>query len=110
MGDDLLRQIEGLRARLEQDPTDEQAHDELTVAFCALGDWRGAWEVLRRWGDIASDPATRARCLLRAAGIAEELLGDLEGAYDGYVAACEADPGSTTAADGAARIRAMRGE
>src|SRR5262245_23462256 len=102
--------IERLRSRLEDDPSDEDAYERLVAILCAQEDWHLACSVLSRWSEITPDPQTRKRVLLRIASIAEDRLADLESAHDAYLAAVETDPDCTAAADGVARLRAMRGE
>jgi DNA-binding SARP family transcriptional activator len=110
MGDALRGRIEMLQSRLEEDPSDEPAHEELVAALTSMGDWRGVCTVLRHWAEITADPETRVRALLRDARVAEEQLGDLERAHAAYAAAVDGDPGCTAAVEGLARVRALRGE
>ena len=104
-----MNRSDELRARLEEDPTDEAALDALLAEACAAQDWSLAASALRQRVDIAGDVPTRIRALTRLASIAEDQLDDLEAAASAYEVILELDPSAVDAAQSLARIRQALG-
>jgi tetratricopeptide (TPR) repeat protein len=104
----MRERIDELRARLDEDPTDEDALDRLVAAACADEDWRLALHALQQLADLAADIEPRMMALARIAEIAETKLGDLELAQSAYEQILESDPSRQVAQEGLARIRNVR--
>jgi tetratricopeptide (TPR) repeat protein len=84
--DDPKKAIEALRARLDDDSTDEEALGALERLYEKIGESRELVSVLRAREQCTSDAGERQRVMVKAAAILADKLDSLPEAIDAYTA------------------------